>query len=47
MAHGEIYLVRHGEADGDDVSDPGLSRHGMDQAGAIGDHKTTCRFRGC
>jgi probable phosphoglycerate mutase len=36
MAHGEIYLVRHGEADGD-VSDPGLSRHGMDQAGAIGD----------
>jgi probable phosphoglycerate mutase len=36
MAVGEIHLVRHGEADGADADDPGLSERGREQASLLG-----------
>jgi broad specificity phosphatase PhoE len=36
MTSGELYLLRHAEADGDDDADPGLSSRGLTQARLVG-----------
>ncbi|MBA3339894.1 MAG: histidine phosphatase family protein [Geodermatophilaceae bacterium] len=41
-----LYLVRHGEAGGEDSADPGLSERGREQARMLGARLRCCRGAG-